>query len=154
MLIICEADIILGMKIFDPEKSIGFLIYEVSRLMRRDFDERVQPLGLTQVQWRAIAHISCLEGCRQAVLAELLEIKPITLTRLLDRLEESDWVVRRPDQKDRRAIRLYLSEKARPLLETMAEKSQQTRARAVAGIDEDQFVALFEALKKMKENLT
>jgi MarR family transcriptional regulator, transcriptional regulator for hemolysin len=142
------------MEYVDPEKSIGFLVYEVSRLMRRDFDARVQSLGLTQVQWRAIAHIAFQEGCHQSVLADLLEIKPITLTRLIDRLEEAGWVVRQPDQDDRRAIQLHLSEKARPLLRTMQEKSRETRARALTGINDDQFAALFEALKKMKENLT
>ena len=149
-----KPDIVLGMKYIDPEQSIGFLIYEVSRLMRRDFDARVQSLGLTQVQWRAIAHIAFQEGCNQTVLAELLEIKPITLTRLIDRLEEAGWVERQPDRNDRRAIQLHLSEKARPLLITMQEKSRQTRARALTGIGDDQFAALFDTLKKMKENLT
>lgn len=141
------------MKSIDPEKSIGFLIYEVSRLMRRDFDARVQSLGLTQVQWRAIAHIARQEGCNQTVLADVLEVKPITLTRLIDRLVEAGWIVRQPDQRDRRAMQLYLTEKARPLLKTMLEKSLQTRAKALQGVSEDEFASLFNTLKKMKTNL-
>jgi len=142
------------MKYFTPEKSIGFLIYEVSKLMRRDFDARVQSLGLTQVQWRAIAHLSCQEGCNQKDLAELLEIKPITMTRLIDRLEESGWVVRQPDKSDRRAIQLHLSEKASHLLAVMQEKAGETRAKALAGINDDEFVTFFNTLKKMKDNLS
>ena len=143
-----------AMKYFDPEKSIGFLIYDVSRLMRRDFDRRVQALGLTQIQWRAIAHIARQEGCNQATLADQLEVKPITLTRLVDRLVESGWVVRQPDPKDRRAVQLHLTEISRPLLETMQEKSLQTRAQALLGVGEDEFTDLFNTLKKMKSNLS
>lgn len=142
------------MKCPDPEQSIGFLIYEVSRLIRRDFDGRVQSLGLTQVQWRAIVHIARQEGCNQTALAETLEIKPITLTRLLDRLVEAGWVVRQPDLKDRRAMQLYLTEQARPLLQTMQEKSTQTRQRAMQGVSDEEFVMLLATLKKMKNNLS
>lgn len=142
------------MKCNDPEKSIGFLIYEVSRLMRRDFDKRVRPLGLTQVQWRAIAHIARQEGCRQTILAELLEIKPITLTRLIDRLVDAGWVARLPDPDDRRAIQLHLTQKARPLIETMQEKALETREKALHDIETEEFDILFMALKKMKTNLS
>jgi len=138
----------------DPEKSMGFLIYEVSRLMRRDFDNRVQPLGMTQIQWRAIAHIARQEGCNQATLADQLEVKPITLTRLVDRLVESGWVVRQPDPKDRRAVQLHLTEKSRPLLQTMQELSLQTRAEALQGISEEEFAVFFNTLKKIKLNLS
>lgn len=141
------------MKYFDPDKSIGFLIYEVSRLMRRDFDARVRHLGLTTIQWRAIAHIARQEGCNQVTLADQLEIKPITLTRLVDRLVDSGWAVRLPDPQDRRAVRLYLTEKARPLLETMRENSLETRARTLQGINDDEAAVAFTALKKMKQNL-
>ena len=140
------------MKCIDPEKSIGFLLYEVSRLMRRDFDGRVKSLGLTQVQWRAIVHIARQEGCNQTVLADQLEIKPITLTRLIDRLEKAGWVVRKPDPKDRRAVELHLTEKCRPLLNTMQEEFKLTKARALQGISEDEFAALLETLIKMKYN--
>jgi DNA-binding MarR family transcriptional regulator len=142
------------MKNDDPQKSIGFLVYELSRLMRRDFDSRVQPLGLTQIQWRAIAHIARQEGCNQATLAEQLEVRPITLTRLVDRLVDSGWVVRQPDPNDRRAVRLLLTEKARPLLQTMQELSQQTREKALRGISSEEFSILFNTLKTMKNNLS
>jgi len=142
------------MKSSHPEKSIGFLIYEVSRLMRRDFDQRVQALGLTQAQWRAIAHIAHQEGCKQATLAELLEIKPITVTRLIDRLVDAGWVTRVPDPDDRRAIQLHLTQKVRPLLDTMQEKALQTRQKALQDIGTEEFDVLFATLKTMKNNLS
>ncbi|MFH0783765.1 MAG: MarR family transcriptional regulator [Pseudomonadota bacterium] len=141
------------MKSNDPNKSIGFLIYEVSRLLRRNFDLRVQSLGLTQAQWRALAHIAHNEGCNQITLAEILEIKPITLSRLLDRLQTSGWIERRADPDDRRAIRLYISATARPLLAKMGELALQTRAQALTGMSEDEHQQLFALLKKMKTNL-
>lgn len=141
------------MKCFNPEKSIGFLIYEVSRLMRRDFDARVQSLGLTQVQWRAIVHIARQEGCNQTVLADQLEVKPITLTRLIDRLVESGWVVRLPDQNDRRAVQLHLTEKVRPLFEIMREEFKKTREKSLQGVSEDEFELFLTILGKMKSNL-
>ena len=142
------------MKSTDPNKSIGFLIYEVSRLLRRNFDERVQSLGLTQAQWRALAHISHNEGCNQITLAEILEVKPITLSRLLDRLQAAGWVERRTDPEDRRAIRLHLSELAKPLLTKMGELALQTRQQALTGMSEEEHRQLFTLLKKMKTNLS
>lgn len=150
----CAGDKMSDMKCPDPEESIGFLIYEISRLMRRDFDERVKFLGLTQVQWRAIVHIARQEGCNQRFLADQLEIKPITLTRLIDRLVEAGWVERQPDQSDRRAVQLYLTEKARPLFETMREKFKQTRARALHGVSEADFEVFFRTLTTIKANFT
>ncbi len=137
----------------DPSQSIGFLIYELSRLLRRNFDQRVQSLGLTQAQWRAIAHIAHNEGCNQITLAAILEVRPITLSRLLDRLQASGWVDRREDPDDRRATRLYLNENAMPLLKKMAEQAMLTRQQALSGMNEDEYRQLFALLKKMKMNL-
>ena len=137
----------------NPDKSIGFLIYDVFRLLRRNFDQRVQPLGLTQAQWRAIAHIAHNEGCNQVTLAEILEVRPITLSRLLDRLETSGWVERRADPVDRRAVRLYLCEEAHPLLEKMESFAQRTRQQALEGMNMAEQKQLFSLLKKMKTNL-
>ncbi len=138
----------------DPCQSIGFLLYEVSRLMRRNFNQRVESLGLTQIQWRAIAYISRLEGCNQATLAEVLEVQPITLTRLIDRLQAAGWIERRPDPRDRRAVQVHLTEKARPLLEIMQKNSAETRKQAMAGISEETYASLIHTLQKMKVNLS
>jgi DNA-binding MarR family transcriptional regulator len=142
------------MKKIDPDNSIGFLIHDVGRLMRRNFDQRVQPLGLTQAQWRALVHISRHEGCRQATLSEILDIKPITLTRLLDRMQDAGWVERRPDMNDRRAVNIYITPKARPLMEKFKEFSIQTRQQSLEGISEDEYQVLLSTLKKIKRNLS
>ena len=86
-----------------PEKSFGFLLYDAARLLRRDFERRAKQLGLTRAQWSVLAHLARNEGTNQAAAADVLEIEPITLVRLLDRLEAAGWVERRPDPNDRRA---------------------------------------------------
>jgi DNA-binding MarR family transcriptional regulator len=103
----------------DPKRSLGFLLTETARLIRRNFDRRVQPLGLTQTQWRAIAHLKHNEGIKQATLAEILEVQPITLARLIDRMERDGWVERRPDPNDRRAVQLFLTDKVEPVVAQM-----------------------------------
>jgi DNA-binding MarR family transcriptional regulator len=83
---------------------------EVARLLRRNFNRRAQPLGLTQVQWRALARLARNEGMRQVDLAESLELQPMTVARLIDRMEAAGWVQRRPDPGDRRAVQLWAGE--------------------------------------------
>ena len=92
-----------------PYQGVGALLVEVGRLLRRNFNRRAQELGLTQAQWQALAHLSRKQGINQACLADLLEVQPITLARLIDRLAAAGWVERRPDPADRRAQRLYLT---------------------------------------------
>ena len=107
------------------QDGIGFLIADVSRLLRRDFDRRVRSLSLTQVQWRAIAQLLREDGIRQAVLADRLEVAPITLGRLIDRLEVAGWVRRESDPGDRRACLLYLTRKAEPVLDEMRARAKE-----------------------------
>lgn len=141
------------MKGYDPDRSIGFLIHEVARMLRDDFHERVSCEGVTQAQWRALVHLCRNEGCRQHVLAESLEIRPITLSRLVDRLVEVDLVVRRPDPEDRRATLLYLTKAAQPLLSMFTEKAIQTRQRALVGVSDGEAELLVSVLQRMKSNL-
>jgi len=141
------------MKDQDLTRNLGFLIHEVARLMRRSFDRRVQSLGLTQAQWRTLVHLSRSEGMNQAALAEILEIRPITLTRLLDKLQESGWIERRQDPVDRRSYRLYLTAQAQPLLTELEAASVATRAEATAGMNAVTRRELIDLLCTMKENL-
>jgi len=141
------------MKDQDLTRNLGFLIHEVARLMRRSFDRRVQSLGLTQAQWRTLVHLSRSEGMNQAALAEILEIRPITLTRLLDKLQESGWIERRQDPVDRRSYRLYLTAQAQPLLTELEAASVATRAEATAGMNAATRRELIDLLCTMKENL-
>ncbi|MFO1067016.1 MAG: MarR family transcriptional regulator [Geminicoccaceae bacterium] len=133
--------------------SLGVLIADVSRLLRRDFDRRVRHLGLSQAQWRVLARLSRHEGINQATLADLLDIQPITLTRLLDRMQAAGWLERRPDSRDRRAVCLHLMPKAQPLLEELQRIGEVTRGVALDGIDAAERRRLTVALLRMKLNL-
>lgn len=145
--------IICMMKAVISQKSPGLLMQDVARLMRRDFDRRAKSLGLTQAQWQALLAISRQEGLTQIALAEHLEVQPISVARLIDRMENAGWVERRPDAFDRRAVNLYLAEKSRPLLDKIFECALQTRARAFAGIGEQQQEQLTSLLLQIKGNL-
>ena len=137
----------------DADRSVGFLIHDVARLQRRNFDRRLLSLGLTQAQWRAIAHLSREPGLRQAALAERLEVKPITLARLVDRMEAAGWVERNDDPDDRRASRLYLTPKSEPILTQMHERAAETLEEALAGLSASLRRQLTGALERMKRNL-
>ncbi|MGD8673583.1 MAG: MarR family transcriptional regulator [Thiogranum sp.] len=137
----------------DPTRNLGFLVHEVARLMRRSFDRRVQSLGLTQAQWRALVHLSRCEGMNQAALAEILEIQPITLTRLLDKLQQSGWVERRQDPADRRSFRLYLTAQAQPLLAELEAAGTEIRAEATSGMNHATRRELIDLLCAVKSNL-
>jgi DNA-binding MarR family transcriptional regulator len=138
----------------DPKRSLGFLLTETARLIRRNFDRRVQPLGLTQTQWRAIAHLKHNEGIKQASLAEILEVQPITLARLIDRMERDGWVERRPDPCDRRAVQLFLTDQVEPVVSQMWELAALTRQEAMAGLSDEVLEQLIETLAIIKQNLS
>ena len=129
------------------------LLADIGRLVRKRFEQRAQSLGLTRVQWRTLAYLSKNEGIHQGGLAELLEIEPITLTRILDRLIKQGLVERRSHPTDRRAFLVYTSELAQSLLGEMRELGTLTRAEALQNIDEAEQLALLNTLSTMKENL-
>jgi len=137
----------------DPQRSFGFLLHDIARLMRKQFTRRVQSLGLTQTQWQALVHLSRNEGIRQVALADILEIQPITLARLVDRLQAAGWVERRADPDDRRAFQLYLTERARPLLDQLWTAAQMIRNEAMAGLSVAAQTQMIEALCAIKHNL-
>ena len=137
----------------DPDQSVGFLVNDVARLLRRNFNRRAQELGLSQAQWQALAYLSRQEGVNQVTLAESLEVQPMTLARLIDRLQEAGLVARRPDLDDRRAFRLYLTAAAQPLLDRMWALATETREEAMAGMRDRTKQVLIDALRHMKRNL-
>ena len=136
-----------------PDRSIGYLINDVARLLRRNFNRRVQPLGLTQTQWRAIATLSRDPGMTHVALAEMLEIQPITLTRLIDRMEAAGWVERRSHPADRRAMQLYLTAKSEPILEEMYARAAETIGDALMGVTAAAEKQLVASLHRVKQNL-
>jgi DNA-binding MarR family transcriptional regulator len=134
-------------------RSLGFLLADVSRLVRRRFDARARALGLTRAQWRVLAQLRRREGINQASLAEILEIEPITLGRHIDRLVEKGFVERRADPSDRRAWRLYLRAEVQPVLDRLRKMSQLTGNEALRGIPEAESDRLIELLLKIKGNM-
>lgn len=137
----------------DPNRYLGFLLNDVARLLRRSFERRSQELGLSRAQYSVLANLYRKEGIRQTKLADILEIEPITLVRLLDRLEEGGWVERRPDPTDRRARCLYLTEKARPMIARMKALAAEVRSVATAGLPEEDREQLLDMLSHIKTNL-
>ena len=138
----------------DPyARSLGFLINDVARLMRRRFDREAQALGLTRAQWSVLFHLDRNEGVTQTCLAQLMDIQPITLARLIDRLETDGWAERRAHPTDRRARCLYLTDKARPVLGAMQGISSRNRALAVEGLPSSEVEHLLDMLEHIKANL-
>src|SRR5262245_61576649 len=143
-----------GEEATDYQRSFGFLLYDSARLLRRDFDRRARAIGLTRAQWSVLAHLSRNEGISQAGLADILDIEPITLGRLIDRLEDAGWVERRPHATDRRVYMLYLTPKAWPLIAQIRALSAETRAVALAGISAVEQALLVEILTRVRANLS
>ncbi|MEE2968718.1 MAG: MarR family transcriptional regulator [Pseudomonadota bacterium] len=137
----------------NPDSSVGFLISDVSRLMRRVYDRRVEPLGLTRAQWRVLVHLYRREGISQTELAAVLEIEKPTLGRLVDRLEEKGWVERRVDERDQRARRLMVTDAVRPMIERMKVYAESVNEDSMAGLEAEQERHLIEILLAVKTNL-
>lgn len=133
--------------------SLGFLISDVSRLMRRRFDERARLIGVTRAQWRTLTMLSRHEGINQGGLADLLEVEPITLCRMIDRLEEAGLVERRRDPADRRAWLIFLTPKAHPLLKQIRDLANGMIENALHGLDDARRAELTDALGVIRTNL-
>ena len=115
--------------------SFGYLLNDVTLLFRKHFDRRAVKFGLTRAQWRATKMVYHREGMRQTELAEFLEMEPIAVGRVIDRLQAAGFVERRPDPKDRRAWRLYPTEQARGIIGDMEEIGRELRKDATRGIE-------------------
>ena len=137
----------------EPQDSFGFLLHDVARLLRKNFNRRVQSIGLTQEQCRVILQLSRHQGIQQVQLAELLEIKPITLARLLDKLQENGLIERRQNPEDRRAFCLYLTRRAHPVLKKILAIGAATRADANKDIAAAELDRLYSVLSRFKANL-
>ena len=134
--------------------SVGFLLSDAARLLRRRFDERARAIGVTRAQWRTLTILSRNEGTTQGALAELLEVEPITLCRMIDRLEEAGHVERRRAPADRRAWNIYLTDRSRPLLDRLRRVGETVVEDALTGLDPDARAALTRSLEIVRENLS
>jgi len=135
------------------EINLGFTLADISRLMRKRFDESARDLELTRAQWRVLNYLVRYEGITQSSLADMLEIESITLGRHIDRLEEAGWVERRHDPSDRRVWLLFLQDKARPILDRLGDIANETLEEALSGLSKKQRLALMDKLLLIKGNL-
>ncbi|MEO8801740.1 MAG: MarR family transcriptional regulator [Rudaea sp.] len=133
--------------------SFGFLVTDVTRLMRKHFDRRAVRFNLTRAQWRALKRLSRGEGMRQNELAEQLEMEPIAIGRVIDRLQKAGFVERRADPADRRAWRLFLTAQAHEVVDDMEQISSELFRQAQRGINAAQMKSMIDMLARMKDNL-
>jgi DNA-binding MarR family transcriptional regulator len=140
--------------VLDLDRSFGFLVNEVARLFGRRFSHNGRWLGLTRAQCRILARIARSEGINQAGLADLLEVRPMTLVRQIDRMEEAGWIERRPDPTDRRARRLFLTAKARPILGRIMDVANETRDEALARLKPAEVEQLMGLLDRVHATLS
>jgi MarR family transcriptional regulator, transcriptional regulator for hemolysin len=140
-----------------PENSqsreFGFILNDVARLLRTYADHKAAQFGMTRAQWAVLVRLDRSEGLNQSELAEMLDLQPITLTRLLDKLCDSGLIERRPDPADRRAKRLFLTAAARPLLGQLSVLGEETMASALKGVAPHNIEQMIAHLAVVKENL-
>ena len=137
----------------DFERNLGFLLGDVARLTRTAFDRRVASLELTRSQWWVLTYVFRDQGLTQSELADNLEIGKVALGNLIDRLEAKGWVERRPDPNDRRINRVYLTEKAAPIMEDMRAPAQDLYDMIVSGLSKSQRETLVDLLLVVRRNL-
>jgi MarR family transcriptional regulator, transcriptional regulator for hemolysin len=130
-----------------------FTLGELQRLVRLYADKQAARYGITRAQWAVLAKVERIEGLKQTELAELLEMQPITLTRLIDKLCDNGWIERRADLTDRRVNRLYLRKAARPLLGKLSGLRSEITATALDGINPSDAHRLLALLESIKENV-
>jgi MarR family transcriptional regulator, transcriptional regulator for hemolysin len=137
----------------DTARNFGFLVHDVSRMMKLEFDRRGRELGLTRSQWWALRALSVCEGCTQSELADFMDVEKPTLGRIIDRLEDKDWVARRLDTTDRRMKRLYLTDKVQGLMVELRAISAGVRADSIEGLSPEEHEAFMDMLIRIKSNL-
>ena len=135
-------------------ETLGFLLGDVSRLLRRRFDERARASGASVAQWRVLKILERQPGLNQGQIAELLEVEPITACRMIDRLEEAGLVERRRDPSDRRAWRIHLTGKADPVIADLHLLAGEMIEDALQGLSPERRDALIATLNLIRSNLT
>lgn len=130
--------------------DIGLLLGDVARLLRRRFEEHARSIGVTRAQWRLLLLLSRHEGLNQGRLANLIEIEPITLGRMIDRMEVAGLVERRRDPSDRRVWRIYLSQRAHPMIEQLSAIADELMEQALDGITEQERSAIEASLSSIR----
>ena len=135
-------------------ENLGAILADSSRMFRRAFDARARGVGVTRPQWRVLVTLHRFEGINQGGLAEQLEVEPITVCRMVDRLQEGGLVERRADPTDRRSWRLFLTPRAHDLLAQLRPLAEATVEEALEGVGVEEREILRAALEKIRENLS
>ncbi|MBV8747604.1 MAG: MarR family transcriptional regulator [Xanthobacteraceae bacterium] len=138
---------------FSIERDLAFLLSDTARLLRTCADQEAGRFGMTRAQWSVLFRLQRNEGLKQSELADLLEVQPITLTRLIDRLCDNGLIERRSDPNDRRAKRLFLTPAAKPVLEKVTIAAEAVMSSVLAGLDQPAREAMRASLTAMKSNL-
>ena len=133
-------------------ETLPFEIGETAHALRKAFDRRAVGMGVTRAQWKVLFRLERVPGLRQIELADMLDIEPITLSRIVDRLEEAALVERVADPADRRAWRLHVTAKAQPLIAKLQAVADEMIAEAFAGIDPEHIAIAREVLARVREN--
>ncbi|HVZ03832.1 MarR family transcriptional regulator [Hyphomicrobium sp.] len=137
----------------DLSPTLGFLLHDAARLLRKRFEQNARGSGLTRSQWQVLAYLSKSEGINQSGLAELLDVEPITLARIVDKLQTMKLIERHADPSDRRVWNLRLTAAAREKLQRARKIGDVTRAEALAGISSADRQQLLKTLQILRANL-
>ncbi|MBL8581170.1 MAG: MarR family transcriptional regulator [Rhizobiaceae bacterium] len=138
----------------DVTENLGFLIHTAARLLRRRFEARGAHHGLSAAQWRLLVHVVKSEGIAQARLAELLEIEPISVSRLVDRMEEAGWIERRQDATDRRVRMIFPTERSREVFGEVKSMAGEVYDDALRDLSREDRRALVRGLDAIVRNLS
>jgi MarR family transcriptional regulator for hemolysin len=137
-----------------PDRSFGFLVHDVARLFVRRFNRNGHRLGLTRAQCHILGYLARNEGINQVGLADLLEIRPMTLVRHIDGMQDAGCIERRPDPADRRARRLFLTEQARPVLRRIWDVAAEIQDHALAPLSPDEADQLIDLLRRAHRSIS
>lgn len=135
------------------DRSLGFILSDISRLARKEFDRRVRGLRLTRSQWLFLYHLARRPGASQSELAESLQMERISVSRQADRLEKAGWIARHDHPQDGRAYHLYLTPKAERLTLRLRSLAGRLREDYLCGLPAPRRAALFNDLLRVKTNL-
>lgn len=136
-----------------PDRHLGFLLADINRLARREFDRRVRPLGLTRAQWLFLFHLGRQPGATQSELAEQMQMEKISVSRQADRLQRAGWIERQDNRDDRRAYHLYLTPRAARIVEKLDQTAATLRTDYLRGVPPARRLALVADLARIKANL-
>lgn len=133
--------------------QVGFLLADTARILRRIIDKRARTIGMSRAQWAVLSRISRNEGLRQVDLAAEMEMEPISVARIIDKLQKAELVERRPDPADRRAYRLHLLPAAAPVLEQVRAIGNGVLQPALSHLKPQDIETLLATLTDLRANL-